>query len=480
MRHQSLFIVTDRHAVFTAGMSPAQWVRGQRRELEWLGFLRRHSAWLKSFAAMSPHLHPDQALWGDALPALLGEWTQQTKLVKEAQQKPGSKSSPAPLAETQWLKDFSRTGEDKRRTRRNRSQPPSSRIGQAAENLRQRTRAFPSVTSHIAPITDQPSPAAERPLPSGKPQPHRLQSRIAESVLQKIMSQHMNALSTHSTPRNKSFTPFSVAQTNIHPPVADHPTLRKNWQNGIAKRALKSMKTLGNSSRNTLSYPEALTGQWRLMLDGPQAPQGQLVRLTAPKTKADEHSLHHTEPTATNIAKEIPVGPLAMNKGSPGEILEMAEPGLPVSPATGTTDNARVTRKHARPIAPNMERRPERQPLPAAPDSDHSRTQPMPTEPVLDGLIREAAAGVPGTTAESLAPNHGPLPTNPPAPSEQTRLPLNKAQAATDPPVSDTAAAIIHPSLHREYVAAQSDLGDLADQIKRILDDEARRHGIDV
>ena len=82
----------------------------------------------------------------------------------------------------------------------------------------------------------------------------------------------------------------------------------------------------------------------------------------------------------------------------------------------------------------------------------------MPAEPVLDGLIREAASGIPGIASESLISAHDPLPTNLPAPSEQTRPPdvLNKT------------------------LATQADLGDLAEQIKQILDEEARRHGIDV
>ena len=162
MRQEPLFTITDRRAVFAAGMAPAQWVRGQQRELERLGFLLRNSAWVKSFSAMSPHLHPDQPLWGDALPALLGEWTQQTELPKEAQRKPGSKPSPASLAETQWLKDFSTTEGDELRTRGTRFRPPSSRVGQAPANTRQgqRPHASSSVTPRSAPITDQVSPPA--------------------------------------------------------------------------------------------------------------------------------------------------------------------------------------------------------------------------------------------------------------------------------------------------------------------------------
>ncbi len=82
----------------------------------------------------------------------------------------------------------------------------------------------------------------------------------------------------------------------------------------------------------------------------------------------------------------------------------------------------------------------------------------MPAEPVLDSLIHEAASGIPGIASRSLAPGHNPLLANPPAPSGQSRPPT-----ALDKPL-----------------AAQPDLGDLADQIKQILDDEARRHGIDV
>jgi len=188
------------------------------------------------------------------------------------------------LAETQWLKDFGTTEGNGRRTKGTRSRPPSShsRIRQAPANLqqRQRPRALSSVPSRIAPITDQASPVAEKPLPTVKPPPHRLPSRIAESVLQKTTGEHMNTLPTQATPRDKPFVAVNVAQKKLRPPVENHPTLRKNWQNDIAKRALQHMKILGDSHRNTLPDPEALSGQWRLMLDGPQAPQGQLVRPT--------------------------------------------------------------------------------------------------------------------------------------------------------------------------------------------------------
>ena len=82
----------------------------------------------------------------------------------------------------------------------------------------------------------------------------------------------------------------------------------------------------------------------------------------------------------------------------------------------------------------------------------------MQAEPVLDGLIREAASGIPGIANESLASAHGPLPKNLPAPNEQTRP----------------------PDVLDKTLVTQADLGDLAGQIKQILDEEARRHGIDV
>ncbi len=468
MRPKPLFIVIDRQAVFTAAMAPAHWVRGQRRALEWLGFPLRHSAWINAFALISPHLYPDQSLWGGILPTLLGEWTQQVKSPKQAPRKPGPKPSPAPIAETHWRKDFSTREEDKRRTRRARSRPPSSRIGQVPKNLQrqQRPGAFPSVMPHATPITDQASPAAEKSLPTVKPPPHGLPSRITESVLKKIQQiqkttgEHINTLPIHATPRDKPFVAVNGAQTNLHPPVADHPTLRKNWQNGIIKRVLKNMKTLDDSSRNAPPDPKTLTRQWQSTFDGPQAPQRLLVQATA-----------------ANSAREIPVRPRVMDKDSPGQIAETDEPA-PTSPAARATDNTEVTREP--PVTPNMGRRPERQPLPAAPGSNH--TQPVPAESILDGLMRKAACGIPGITSESPSPDHDSLSANPPAPSEQTRspLPLNRAQATADPSASDTGAAVMHPPPHREYAAAQSDSGDLAEQIKRILDDEARRHGIDV
>ncbi len=473
MRQKPLLTVIDQRAAFAAGMAPAQWIREQRQKLEWLGFPRRHSAWLKSFAAMSPHLHPDQPLWGDTLPALLGEWTQQAELPSETQRKPGSKPSPASLAETQWLKDFSTTKGDKWHTQETRPRPPSSRIRQTPANPQQRRRpsASSSLTPHSTAITDQflpPLVTTEKPSLSGKPKLHRLQSRIAESILKKITGNHLNALPASSTlldkSRGKPFVPFSDVQMKHPPPAVDHPTLRQNqqsWQNGIAERVLMTMKTkaLGDPNRKTLpGPPEALIGQWQLTLDGPQALHEQLVRSTDSKAKADKQSLHHTKPAAPDTAKKMPLGNQTMDKDSQGWIPETAEPSPTAPPAARTTGNTEVMRKHGRPDAPNVEQRHQQQPLFAAPGPDRDGTQAMPAEPILDGLIHEAASGIPGITSKSLAPGHGPLPANPPAPSGQTRPPT-----VLDKPL-----------------AAQPDLGDLANQIKQILDDEARRHGIDV
>jgi hypothetical protein len=219
---------------------------------------------------------------------------------------------------------------------------------------------------------------------------------------------------------------------------------RQGWLSDLSERAARALRRnwadrLSGYSRSDSPVSVEVTSPaapWATPLDGPPAPAGLLARL---------------------------IGASAANAGGSGgetqrPSITWPSQGPPASRQTG--ERSAPSHRWARPTD-----------VPGADDDSTSREEQI-------ELVSwpTAYAGPRGQLAAPTADDVYPFA---PPTAASSLLPLFSQQMAERPPFP-AAAAIVRQDTRQEGAAAEEDLGALAARIKRILDEEARRHGIDV
>ena len=206
---------------------------------------------------------------------------------------------------------------------------------------------------------------------------------------------------------------------------------------GARAQALDAPASGSSTTIETIIFP-ALHDDWLLPIGGKQASPQLLASLVKRPASPVAGNIHRNKETFT-----------AINSDSRS---------LPSSPDLFATERRALT--NGPDISRSLDRMFDRQTPPVPADGDRSFS----LQPALNSEKREHGAS-PNFAPTALTPALSPL------------LPPASAGAPVLPVAADTARRI---AWRDEVAAHETDLSVLAAQVKRILDEEARRHGIDV
>lgn len=286
------------------------------------------------------------------------------------------------------------------------------------------------------PATARRAPQVPGESPARAPAPFQLESRAGQTLLTRL-ADGAPPVRSESRPRQRSIGARLTPTTGTSPSVSRDPAVHQDWLHDVARRAGDSLHrgapdVHGRSRRASIDQPEidersSLANQWAIQLDGQPAPADVLVHFAGELTPYRNGSAREAQPESTQQR----------------------------TPITGPSD------RPARPAAEDVHSWQRRGPAPpegtptAAPPEAGSR---------MGGLNREQAL------AARIAP---PIV----APSLPPLLPSHEVGV----PSPSIASAVAQQSAReQEMLAAEDDLAELAAKVKRILDEEARRYGIDV
>jgi hypothetical protein len=206
--------------------------------------------------------------------------------------------------------------------------------------------------------------------------------------------------------------------------------LKQRWWAGLALRAVQAMSRIDRSLPSALIQQDALVEQSTSMIQGPTAPLELLTRLAGRCSPVN--AAERSRPTPNNLQ------PAAVDA-----VRQVASNAL-YPPDRGDGDVETF--------------------VPEAGSAERYQSAWVPS-PVQTGTI----SGFEALDSRAAAP-----PTvNPPLPTSFSA----QLMGASALPI---AAEIARRDARAEAGIAEEDLDLLAEKIKRILDDEARRHGIDV
>jgi len=266
------------------------------------------------------------------------------------------------------------------------------------------------------------------------PDPIQMESQASQALLYRLAGATAAAQGLRTTRRRPIGEPLKP-QAGASPSVARDPASHRDWLRDLAKRAGGSLLQEGHDDLSASLYASSgqtgfgelpsLADQWALPFNGPPAYPGLLGRLVCvPESDGPERE---EQPGAT------PRHPSALR--SPNQV---------AAPATG----------HAKPWHPvGVE----------TTESSQAVSQPTVADQ-LENISGESVSPV------RIAP-----------PAVATSLPPLLPPQIAGRPSSPAATAILQGVTRQEEAAAtEDDLSALAAKIKRILDEEARRHGIDV
>jgi hypothetical protein len=273
-------------------------------------------------------------------------------------------------------------------------------------------------------------------------QPSRTMREPGSSTSSSI-SQRVGGKRAGRSPRaNRSDT--DLERQRASPSVSREARDWLDWLGDLARRAARALHQNGADRLPWRAWPNSpgsvkapsLAAPWATPLDGPPAPAGLLARL---------------------------IGASAANAGGSGGETQRSSVTWPSqSPPASRQTGERSAPSHrwARPTD-----------VPGADDDSTNREEQIellswPT--VYTGPRGQIAA----PTADDVYPFAPPT-------AASSLPPLFSQQLAERPPFP-VAAAIVRQDARQEGTAAEEDLSALATRIKRILDEQARRHGIDV
>jgi len=251
--------------------------------------------------------------------------------------------------------------------------------------------------------------------------------QVEAKVLRRLCGEAESSPTASATRRQHSFSPDNPPNQKL-PSIPRSVAFEKKWLGDVAGRAAALLRN-NRECRGTAEESSSLVDQWSIGLHGQAAPADLLERLTRVGLQGGEQ-VHRTGSSAP--------------PGRPGAeaSLEMPEP-------------PRSADKGATPIAPGLR-------------ADAVRKEGAQFTAEL-AQSRERKASFPDSIlagAESI----------PLAPS----LPAMLVSQSTEHPEPNVAAAIVRQSVRMAEVDRQESPEALAERIRHILQEEARRHGIDV
>jgi hypothetical protein len=458
---------------FAGGQAPACWRREMTRCTANLGALHSVSSWVKAFRV---HLALcDGPLLGHTLPDVLADQDDHPAT-------PKPEPRPRPMTQRQ-PKQPGDSGQ--KRARKRRSAPPQPDQPGTSPHRRQRPRWSNALSRHDATaVTTQPA-------------------RQARSTLLKRLAGNT------AVPHHTSSDPPRLVKTRL--PDASSPDFpnaahQAKWRREVARRAGHALDRDELDGRLASRHPQSeqpasdetpepaasggaleavapgarpsLAAAWDRPFNGPTAPADLLADLDGRRETG--HGRTVPEPQTGNGRQVQPARPSqpATDVTSPDLPARHAPDNRQAGPMDRSTVTARSSAKldrlpvaerdHARPAPPGTARQRQSEDWPSPwPD------EPLPAtgEPAVDGTPTSAQkrdlGGRPAVPVRVAPP--AVAPTLPPlrAPQPPVTIP---------PPV---ATAVVRQDAVQEAAAA-ADLNVLAANLKRILDEEARRHGIDV
>ncbi len=411
------------HVILAAGRAPAHWQRQLTQDTAQLKALQRSSSWVETLRTACPTLR-DEPLLGRCLEARMD----QVPRSGEEQMEESFPSFP------RWTWPESASQRDRKR----------GPVDDRAITL-PRALALPEgLVPEERPPPRQREPQARRP----KPVPSGLGRRVGRTRLGQLAGESALAAGREPSPgRPGQGLPQTKARAPS--PVCREPGKPRDWLRGLAERADRALRRDGRMvespprpAPSDLPEPDEVrrsTGPWGVRLDGLPAPAELLRKLfTVPSDDGEGPGSESPRGLETGRSRATRSG---------------------VQPATSASQPARLDGA----MGPgdgiaNRETGPGPIPVPVPAEGSPVGAPQAGTNGPGEGSTRLA----PPVVASSLAP-------------------LLPPQMAGMPP-APVATVAARPGARPEEAPAvpDEDLGRLADRIKRILDEEARRHGIDV
>lgn len=454
------------------GRAPRSWQRGIGRAVAPLAALRRSTAWLATLVGIRPRLR-DEPLLGRCFTALALRSFSSGEL-KEAAGKPAPvrPRSPEPPAR--------------------RSRPPAvtGRRPSPAPGAADRTPVTPihrrfksrlesaARARSIAPGVGRGAPATEGRIGSSSPAafpvsrkrgaeaPLALETRLGRDRLERLAAPDRTSSVRAGEPddREASLAGADVevaARTDLPAGPRDR-TSHRVWLERLSRRIGRVLSLnpapAGGAEIRVSSAPPTRRGVRR---DDGRLPADLLERLASP---APEPPAEVAEPLAAGAAEPPAAWRFPLDgETAPRELLERCQG--PAWPAEDRGDGARAARAVGR-----TEQLSRRQSSGFPAEAPH--TLPAPLVPVQDSAPERGE----GETMDSLGPAGTLLPAPPSLP------PFLQQRGAGDEAARrpDSGGKSVLPPPHGPAVPPAEDLSGLAANLKRILDEEARRHGIPV
>lgn len=430
-----LFVRAD---VFRGGQAPRFWKRELFRQADRMATVLRSCVWLKQLAEVHPALF-DQPLLGNCLTEVTSTGRQTSDLV-ETEARRGRRH-------------LNRVAPVPKRVNRKMTEAERSRTSREKPEIETRPRSRWPATSHPS----KPRGKGDKVLNLAPKADGSLLKRIAGAVVE-VSNHHRVSLAQvsrlpvghpHSSPavvarslRNqdwRNLVSFRAAKAW----VADWPTLTRH---AVTPPAMSNAPEQTNEVEGNVS-PSLLTDQWVTPMTGPQASPEMLVRLaSAVEPDAIRGATSMKRKTEESTAGSRPFTVRANSS-------DLKNPDVRPSSSVGGQREPFVRRFEA--IFSEQDQR--------------LHTSGIDQEPAvqreLTATIAQGELSAPPFVGSSLSKSMPPL------------LPA----ASPNAPVLPMATDNVRSGAWRDEVRAQEpDLELLAAQMKRILDEEARRHGIDI
>jgi len=447
--------------VLRSGQAPKYWRRQLFQQTDWVARVLRSGAWIEELNQLNPLLL-DQPLLGSSLEQLTAQGALTSAVAgKQPLQLPRHFNHPPPA---------SSSNQRMQNVRRSRAALPSNPDSLAPQQMR---RKGLNAVSEAAGVTAV-SPTSER-IAKGSRLPPRAEGsllrRLAGSAADDVSSNDVSRVNEKSS---RVAPPVPVSRATSPAPFLKTSLPARHWRDLVAYRAAKDFlrdwpaETLSLiSSREVEGFSRSVGGsplleeQWITPVDGPAAPAEILIDL-ARLTEV-------TEAAAVSEMKWPKARSLTDNTSSSARPEHLGQAG---SARRRTGERAKGTQQSFSP--------------------KHSEFLPAPDDPLVIQDVdqwREPAArrgnGSPAThglewtefrdaDGSSAESNLAPATLTPSLP------PLLPPASPGSPALPMAAATSRYGAWRGEVDAPEKDLSLLAAQMKRILDEEARRHGIDV
>ncbi|MFH0344621.1 MAG: hypothetical protein ACHBNF_21420 [Chromatiales bacterium] len=433
MTHVPACLSSARHstAALSGGKSPACWWRDSVRKTEGLTAVRRAGVWVEEIRAIHPRLC-EGPLLGTTLSVLTGR-------ASHAQETQPKTARPGKARFARWENPL--------------------------ELNRNKTTANASTSSPFQPKVE------ETPASRSAETLSRLQAQANGSLLNRLAGGKLTFQSTaQSSPvkgkhdvvfggtaqeQTRSFSATGKSNAAIFPPACRESAAQQDWLNRLGQRAGKAMRqpdTTGSAKpaqddAQVSGQSPSLQEQWAMPLDGTCASLDLLNRLVQEDLPGGEGN--------RALPRSSRGQPPSLEKPHPPRPIEKSDEfsqrsdgwdGWHGEPASGGNDFESKVK---------------------LPDTAQASSALFAPEPGVDGQIGHGE----GETKSSV-------PIIPPnvTPSLPDLLPPQRVGAQPLP----VAAATARRGAREEAAMNMDDLDTLAGKIKQILDEQARRHGIDV